>query len=835
MKNFFKLFLLTAILTIAMSVFAMAETISDSKTLDQQEYTELVIQGSENKEAPVVITIPAEGINVKSASGNNCITIASGNVKFEGGPIYHKNDTNNKSLSIINVSKGAELTLENSAIYGRDKYSTGTPPYDNYDQAVVDGINVASGATLNINSTEIANVNTYGSYVYGSIINNSGTTNINGGSIHDNSHRGGAAVLGFDGNININGGTIYGSTTPLYNIRAVVDIEGGLIVGSIKGSYNIKGEFNTGKIVNTTGGQVKDETANLTVNANMNDVLSANPTHNITTVLNGKTYTGMYYDNTWHFKIPEGEHEHEIEFNANELNLSTKAGSNTAELTAQIICVKGNTTVQDWSVDKSNIISFEKKSNDPNTIIITAKQAGKAVITASTADSLTAQCTVNVAPAVDIYQTKTLTPGTYTDLTIKGSTFEAPIKVTIPPEGITVASTNSDDCITITEGQVTLTGGPIYHKDGHDDVTAAIIRVNPNATLTLDNVTIDGSTGPDSDESEKVMCGIHNEGHLYIQGGTVIKNINADDEIPGNAAIHNASKYTDNPFSLLGCAIYGNTGFSVAGKITAFNYNNIIVGELADDSKSSFVGQGGYKIGVITGTIGETVKMGNYEATAKVGDNLITNGTVTSQLGDHTCVGSYSNNIWEFKAQIKGIASYVKGEKTTTNPSATNHERFESSHIMSGETVENKDAINTESSLSTAFKDDNLKVEGDKAYLLFDVIVPSNTQNTYLRIGTNAKLPSGLSKTISQSGFVANDGQNICLYKVSSNSSDGTTYKYKLTADNTNDSTFGLIINNLYSTDAYAYIKACTKDEYDSATDYKPADVSSGAAAVSLD
>ncbi len=832
MRKFFKLFLLTAVAAFAMSVMTMAaEEISENTTLSEGNHTEIVIHGSADKEAPLEITVPENGITVKSAGSKDCITIADGYVKLTGGHIYHKNDTNASSASIIKVAKNASLTVADITIYGRGKDVEGIPSSSDKTQSLTYGIEVAEDAELNIEKgAEIAYINTDSAFVYGSTIFSTGTVNVNGGSIHSITVRGGAAIMAYSGSVNFNGGTVYDAGKALYNMRGIVTINGGLMTGALVGSYNISGEYNAGIIENATGGTVTDKTDSISVTAKEGANLVANPTHDIVTEIDGKEFTGMFYNGKWHFRRAEDEHIHEIHFNVDEINLSMREGQRTAELTAQIYCAAGHTTVASW--ETTGPITYKAKPGDSNTIIITATGSGTATVKATTSDTFSAECKINIAPVEDIHTPCTLENKTYTDLTIKGT--YTGITVTVPQEGITVASTNSNNCVTITEGQVTLTGGPIYHKDGAGNVSTAIIRVERNATLTLDNVTIDGREGPDSSVSEKVMCGIHNEGYLYIKGGTVIKNINADDEIPGNAAVHNASKYSGNTFGLLGCAIYGNTGFAVAGSITAFNNNNIIVGKLDDAGKSSFVGQG-YNLGVISGTIGETVKMGNYEATAKVGDTLVTNGTatVTSQLGNHTCVSSFSDNEWEFKAQIKGIASYVKGKNTQINTSATNYERFESSHVMNGETVENNPAATAEnSSVSTAFIDDILKVEGEKAYLLFDVIVPSSPQNTYIRIGTNINFPNGLSKPSNSASYVAYDDKNTCIYKANSS---GATYKYRLTADNTGDSTFGLIINKLYSTDAYAYIKACTADEYNNASDYEEVNVSGGTAAVSLD
>ncbi len=837
MRKFFKLFLLTAVAAFAMSVMTMAaEAISAETTLTEGDHTEIVIHGSADKKAPLEITVPENGITVKSAGSKDCITIADGYVKLTGGHIYHKNDTNASSASIIKVAKNASLTVADITIYGRGKDDEGIPSSSDKTQSLTYGIDVAEDAELNIeNGAEIAYINTDSAFVYGSTIFSTGTVNVNGGSIHSITVRGGAAIMAYSGSVNFNGGTVYDAGKALYNMRGTVTINGGLMTGTLVGSYNISGEYNAGIIENATGGTVTDKTDGISVTAKEGANLVANPTHDIVTEIDGKEFTGMFYNGKWHFRRAEDEHIHEIHFNVDEINLSMREGQRTAELTAQIYCEKNHTTVASW--ETTGPITYMEKPGDSNTIIITATGSGTATVKATTPDTFSAECKINIAPVEDIYTTCTLENKTYTDLTIKG-TYRG-ITVTVPQEGITVASTNSNNCVTITEGQVTLTGGPIYHKDGAGNVSTAIIRVERNATLTLDNVTIDGREGSDSSVSEKVMCGVHNEGHLYIKNGTTIKNINADSDIENNAAVHNNSTHTDYPLTIEGSYICGNTGYAISGGVNSYVGDLLVAGTLAPDT--NFAGSV-YATGPISGAIGDTIELNGktINADIKVGDTLVANknAKLKSKIGDKTYSGRYLNGKWEFVAQTYGVASYVKGTNTSIKPDAANSSRFNSSHIKEGDVVTINKASDTFSSVATAFVDNDLKVSGDTAYLLFDVVVPSGINDTYLRGSNNAITGKGFKVNNTQNSYVASDNntESTRIYKVSTNDINGVTSKYKLTADNTGDNTFGLIVNKMYSTEAYAYIRACSKEEYDAAEEYtETKSGQNGIAEVSLD
>lgn len=119
MKKIFKLFLTTIAVTLSMSVVAMADDITESTTLQNgQSYSDIVIKGSESKENPVVITInDGESIIAKSTQtsgliGNDCITVESGYVRFEGGgSIYHRNDAQRSSASILSIKPDAHVDI----------------------------------------------------------------------------------------------------------------------------------------------------------------------------------------------------------------------------------------------------------------------------------------------------------------------------------------------------------------------------------------------------------------------------------------------------------------------------------------------------------------------------------------------------------------------------------------------------------------------------------------------------------------------------------------------------------------------------------------------------
>lgn len=848
MKKFLKLFLLTALMTLAMSVIALAEEpVTESTTLAAGDHTDIIITGSSDSANPLIVTIPEEGINAQNSAANKpCITIQSGYVKLTGGSVYHKNATAVKAEAIIKVNDGAELTLENIKIYGRGQDVSGTPDSSDATQTVNDGISVAANATLNINNgTEITNINTYDTYVFASTIYSYGTVNMNGGSIHTNTQRSGAAIIVMGGVTNIHSGTIYGnenSNNALYNMRGELNINGGLMVGNLKGVYNNNGEFNSGVIATQTGGTITDRSdSDLTVSANQEDTLIANPAHNLVTTINGKEHTGVFAGDKWHFYSAADEHAHEIDFNTAEINLSTKAGNNTAELVAKVLCTDGHTDLT-WSTDESPLstISYETPVKTPGddatsatyVVKITAKKAGTVVLTATSHNQTTATCTINVTDPKNITTTTTLVAGqTYEDCSISGN-----ITVTIPEEGIYAASSNSSDCITITGGSVTITGGPIYHKDGHGNVSTAIIKVNQGASLTLNNAIIDGSEGPNSDISEPVQCGIHNEGNLYIQNGSIIRNINIDQdtvlETDGDAAVHNANSNTGtHSLQIDDSYIYGNTGYAVSGRITSYSGDHLlVVGDLASDS--NFDGSV-YSTGKIIGIIGNTVKYegDSVEATAKIGDTLVahTGATLVSEIDGAAYHGKYNTTKkeWEFEEKTNGIASYAKGKNTVTNPNASDGNKFESSHVKDGETISPAETETAEvpdnSSIATAFKDENLKAEGDTAYILFEVHIPSGTTDTYARASeNNVKNHSGITTSVATGEYSTRDGsgESTSIWKIKTKTSDDYVMKYKMSAPNTAGNTFGLIIENLYSTEAYAYIEACTQEDFNNATDY---------------
>lgn len=218
----------------------------------------------------------------------------------------------------------------------------------------------------------------------------------------------------------------------------------------------------------------------------------------------------------------------------------------------------------------------------------------------------------------------------------------------------------------IAGGNVTITGngnGKIITR--HEDFSSTMILVEEGATLTINNVTIDGNN------AEAVSAAIYNKGALYINDSVVKNNSNtavrtlADDNEATNALFVGGIA-NDGTLELTNSAVYGNTADSRQSNIVAeWNVDNkavtiinsgIIVGEIEGVTLKNDVNRGtietnagGYFI----------VKNGTNEAVCTNGDFLYANPTgLKAVVGDSDIPDipiDYDNLKWTFFKPAKKI------------------------------------------------------------------------------------------------------------------------------------------------------------------------------------
>lgn len=218
----------------------------------------------------------------------------------------------------------------------------------------------------------------------------------------------------------------------------------------------------------------------------------------------------------------------------------------------------------------------------------------------------------------------------------------------------------------IKSGNVTITGngnGKIITR--HDDFLSTMILVEEGASLTIDNVTIDGN------DVKANSAAIYNKGTLYINDSVVKNNSNtavrtlADDNEATNALFVGGIA-NDGTLELTNSAVYGNTADSRQSNIVAeWNVDNkavtiinsgIIVGEIDGVTLKNDVNRGtietnagGYFI----------VKNDTNEAVCTNGDFLYANPTgLKAVVGDSDIPDipiDYDNLKWTFSKPTKKI------------------------------------------------------------------------------------------------------------------------------------------------------------------------------------
>lgn len=869
MRKFLKLFLLTATVAFAMSVMTMAadhdtETISEAITLDANStYHNCTIVGSDSADAPLVITIPKEGITVSgkrmsySADDDNGFRI-QGNVKIigeDGAVMYHENKESYATDAIIKIDKGASLTLEKVTLNGRKR---DCDP-DNPTVAERTWFGIYNDGTLNIEEgTVITGMVTKGtSYVFGCAILTNGTVNMNGGEITGNKQydRAGYSIVmqSSDAAVNIKKGLIYDNQGfSIHQALGTLRMSGGLIMGQMSGSYKVEGDFRTGvvddasKPILDAATAITDKNQQITIPldtaSKRNVYFTANPLHEIIVVSGGKEYMAVYGNNKWHFYEPEHA-EHVVTLSEDKIYLSLSSDeTKTAVIEGQVFCPNGPHAIDNWSCSPDGIVSLDYSEN-VNKCKITALKEGTATITAKTDDGAQDTCTVIVTPGNVINTNKTLDPyATYTDLILDGGSNE--ITITIPQGGITVASSDpSISCITV-KGNVKIIGSnEIYHINAEDSGISsyAIIKVEKGGNLTIYDTKIYGASrekiaasgDADVDHSvvsteENVKYGIYNEGVVTLYGYSSISRVHADDNVEEDGVIYNkgyfnigtgANATIHNNYNCYAIYSDGGTetinGGAIIGQLpegkTNITGNNATAGSVYGLAPGTNV-----IIGSLAGGSGELFNQKPVKI--KANESIITSSKyyVEATVDGKTKRAKYNDGKWEFADSVEANISYVK-QKDSSYASP-----FDSSHFNS----EPNNNTGEENTIATAFYTTVANMAG-KTHILCDVVIPANS-TSYIKTTDEGKEHFELS---------AIDADGI---KKAENPAEHTV-RVAYAATGNNGDQFGLLINNFYSPSAKAYIIACTDAEYNAAVKdgyYTEATLaSSGAepAAISLD
>lgn len=240
---------------------------------------------------------------------------------------------------------------------------------------------------------------------------------------------------------------------------------------------------------------------------------------------------------------------------------------------------------------------------------------------------------------------------------------------------------NLSGTLHIESGNVTIRGKG-YTITRHEEFLSTMIRVDEGASLTIDNITIDGN------DVKANSAAIYNKGALYINDSVVKNNRNtaartrADDNEAINALFVGGIA-NDGTLELTNSAVYGNTADG--------NQSNIVA-EWNDDNKAVTIINSGIIVGEIDGvTLKNGVNRGTIETNAggyfivKNGTNeaVCTNGDIlyanpaglTAYVGDRDISIDYDNLKWTFFKPAEKITweanKVVDGIKITADTEIT--------------------------------------------------------------------------------------------------------------------------------------------------------------------
>lgn len=839
MQKFLRIFALAVIMTFAMSVFVHAEEIIKDTTLEAGEtYTDITVTGGSSSD-PITITIPEGGITVASTKDNNdCIKITNGSyAKIVGGVIYHKNSTfDYYTTSIINVGTNAHLTISNATIKGVSKDTDSTVSSLNTynvskNEMISYTIKVESDGELTLDNAILEKQVSPSHYVFCSCIYSDGTLNILDATIKNIVTRGGYGIMMMNDNCKttIKKAVLYNCGTTVYHAKGTLEIDDALMVGGFKGNYNNSGNFKVGTIANDVGATVKCKRDNIEVPVKKGDTLVANPAHDLITTIDGTEYCDVFTNNQWYFLNKE-EQQHNLKLDTKEMYLDN-VNKRTGSIVATVICADDTHSHEPKiTAEPSDILKItgpiQTGGADKYRFTVDALNAPKSAdvtLTVSVNEgAVTEKCIVHVTRDETITNTnKTLNNGeTHSNIIIDNTTSN---NLTITVNGnVNIASTNDDAYITVKRGNATITGnGKLIFQNAEGLDVTSLIKVESGASLTLDGgVTIDGSDKP-------VLYGINNKGNLSLKNCT-ITNIQADTDIEEDGIIYN----NGTGVTINGAVIYENTGYVVydcEGKEATFLQSGLLAGKFTDDFKPD-----NFLIG--------TVSLPSANATAKITSKSpqsdtpyvvekVKNGEMLIAHKDHTVTAEISGNVyksiysstakkWDFAEATKAVVSYIRGRKSRISNST-----FVNSHIDSESNVKNDMAKAETSSISTAFIKDTPVNAEETIYVVCDVVVPGSGA-VYIKSDSNNSINE---YTL---GYVNVDDTSSKIY-TATRSSGEFTKKIKFKADGSK-AQYGIIIDNLYSKNAVAYIREYTKEQYDAATDYTEATAESDTAAVSL-
>ena len=840
MQKFLRIFALAVIMTFAMSVFVHAaeEITQDTTLVAGKTYTDITVKGN------ITVTVPEEGVTFSSTQTSErdriCMIIESGDVTLKGGTIYHKNPSIS-SISLIQVNEGASLTIDDVVIKGKAKANTGII---NANEKIYHTIVNKGSLTIKGEKAEISDIETPSGYANSAVISNYGKLVIDNVKIDNfKAARGGYAIImhkGTDGESStvINKASIHtpstSATGSIYHIGGSLTIDDALIIGKINGNYDNNGLYKMGKIADPIGETVFCGVDGLTVSAKKDDILIANPSHEIKSKIGDVEYYAAYTNGQWQF-LDMAKSEHRLFIDTKDLYLTDKNKSK-GSVVATVICSKADNHKPTLTMNPQGIVNV----SEPEIIVrdekyrytVTAIKPGKTNLTFTVNGNVQEVCTVHVAEDEVIKdEDKTLeAESTHSDLMLKGDSNGTIITVN---GDVYITSNDGDSCITVESGSVTIQGsGRLIFKNDNKLGIKSLIKVKQGAALTMSGgVTLDGGNLP-------VLYGIDNMGYL-IFNNCVVTNVNADidsnvqnidedvDIVKEEGVIFNEGDSID----IRQAVIYGNTGnaiYNLKGNISMITA--LIAGTFDDSFKLS--GNKNFLMGVVSlpaeGTAQITSKSSSgtplVAEKVKNGETLIAhyNHTVKASMNGKEYNSIYTTGRWDFVDKTTAVVSYVKGSKSKVKNNST---IFGSSHIK--ENGNKNTAVNVDaesSSVSTAFiKEKSAGASGD-VYVLCDVNVPAN--NVFIK---KASKETTNNYTLGTAAVTDTDSSAIYI----ASAANAQTFKYRFTADGSKEQ-YGIIIDNLYADGAVAYMRECTEEQYTAATDYTVATAESDTAAVSL-
>ncbi len=510
-KKLLSMALILCMVLTLLPTMALAEgvTISGNTTFAENAEikTATTIQGSDNANAPLVITIN-EGVTVTATAA---ITI-TGNVKLTGGGTLQGSSTNTSSL--ITVSSGANLTMDGVTITGNTATIHGG------------GVYVGDGSTFTMNSGNITENTAHSGSGGGVYVR--GTFNMTGGSISGNTADSGGGVYVYAGTMKVSG-----SACVTDNVKGGTITEGVLSGGTPNNVY-----LNGSNTMTVTGKLTGAIGMTKTVNSSPVDIAlgSDDPAYTLQPTDAANIFLDTLID-------ADGTSGYVVELVSDKLQLAKKT-----DLVKTVVATGGDSTGTSGKFDTlTNAITELNKTNGGWIIDVQAEQM------------ITAEIPAIIKP-VTITSTngsKIVRGGSYGGILLKINSNVTTTNITIDGDNREVSS----EAVLVQNAGTTLhigSGTVIQNCKRRGGNGAAVFVDRAVAHMTGGSIT--GNTAV-SDGGAAVYCG----GNFIMSGGSITGNT----AVNGSGVLVDAT--SPDGFTMNGGSITNNTASGNGGGVCVSN------------------------------------------------------------------------------------------------------------------------------------------------------------------------------------------------------------------------------------------------------------------------